>query len=141
MDTYTLQNDIKTFGLRVKTFPAGVSEAFDELVKLFPAGEPRSYFGVGEFGKDGSILYYALAEEKFDGEGKKYAYPVKIIDKGNYLVEAVHDWTTKTDCIKDVFAGMMTDKRMAKGKPCVEWYKTMEEMWCMVPMVSEPSSY
>ncbi len=134
MDKYKLQNDVKTFGMRVKTFPKGIGEAFDELVKLFPPNEPRSYYGLGEFGKDGSVLYYALAEEKSGSEPKKYGYPEKIIPKGEYLTETVRNWQSKTDSIKDVFAEMMKDPRVAKGKPCVEWYKTMDEMLCMVPI-------
>jgi hypothetical protein len=132
MDKYKLQNDVKTFGFRVKTFPMGIGEAFDQLVKLFPSDEQRSYYGVGEFGKDGSVLYYALAEERFAGEAEKYGYPVKVIEKGEYLTETIKDWTSKTNCIKDVFAEMMKDNRIGKDKPCVEWYKTMEEMLCMV---------
>ncbi|MBS1597007.1 MAG: hypothetical protein JST75_02195 [Bacteroidetes bacterium] len=139
MDTYKLQDDVKTFGFRVKNFPNGIGEAFESLLKLFPKDESRSYYGVGEFGNDGSILYYALAEEKFDGEGKKYGYPVKLVEKGEYLVVVVKNWTNKTDCIKDVFAEIMIDKRVAAGKPCVEWYKTMDEMWCMVPCDSSKS--
>ena len=132
--TYKLQNDVKTFGFRVETFPNGIGEAFHQLVKLFPAGERRSFYGLVESGKNGNISYYALAEEKFDGEAKRYNYPVKVIEKGNYLAVPVKDWRSKTDSIKDIFAEMMEDDRVAKGKPCVEWYKSEDEMLCMVPI-------
>lgn len=132
MDTYKLQKDVKAFGFQVKSFPDGIGEAFDTLLKLFPPGETRSYYGYSEFAKDGSILYYALAEEKSEGEGKKLGYPVKTIEKGEYLAVTVKDWQKKTDKIKDVFDNMMKDKRAAKGKPCIEWYKTMDEMLCML---------
>ena len=134
MKEYRLQNDVKTFGFRVKTFPEGIGEAFDQLVKLFPANEQRSYYGLAESGKDGGMLYYALAEEKFEGEAKKYGYPARIIEKGDYLTVTVKDWQSKTGDIKHIFMEMMEDDRVAKDKPCVEWYKTMDEMWCMVPM-------
>jgi len=134
MDTYKLQKDVKAFGFQVKSFPDGIGEAFDTLLKLFPAEEQRSYYGYSEFGNDGSILYYALAEEKSEGEAKKYGYPLKTIEKGTYLAVTIKDWQKKTDKIKDVFNDMMKDKRAAKGKPCIEWYKTMDEMLCMVPV-------
>jgi len=135
MDTYTLQQDVKTFGFEVKSFPDGIGAAFETLVKLFPQDEKRSYYGLVE-GQDGKMKYYALAEEKSDAEPKKFDYPEKVIHKGNYLVEKVDDWQNKTDSIKNVFDKMFKDPRAAIGKPCIEWYKTMNEMWCMVPSKS-----
>ena len=133
MDTYTLQNDVKTFGFQVNTFPEGVGDAFDKLVKLFPDGEKRSYYGISESAPGGGFRYYAVAEEKVDGEGKKFGYPEITIEKGKYLATILKDWRNNIACIKDIFNDMFHDNRVAKGKPCIEWYKTMDEMLCMVP--------
>ena len=70
MEKFNLQNDVKVFGIQVKTFPNGVGEAFESLIKMFPGGDQRSYYGIAEF-KNGSMQYYATAEEAFPGEGKK----------------------------------------------------------------------
>ena len=35
MEKIILDNDINVFGTQVKTFPMGIGEAFDKLVKMF----------------------------------------------------------------------------------------------------------
>jgi predicted transcriptional regulator YdeE len=133
METLIFETDLKVFGIEVKTFPAGIDEAFKELIKQTgdDAGE-RNYYGVSSMKNDGKMIYKAVAEEKYEGESKKYNYPESAIEKGEYLFETVKDWRNKTHCIKDVFEEMMKDKRVNLMKPCVEWYKNEDEMLCMV---------
>lgn len=47
MKKYNLINDVKVFGLQVKTSPAGIGETFDELIKKTGdfAGS-RAYYGI-----------------------------------------------------------------------------------------------
>jgi hypothetical protein len=132
MEICDLQQDIKAFGFHVKTFPMGIGETFDALMKILPPSEKRSFYGVSWFTDNGAIMYYALANEIFDGEAEKYGDHTRIIPKGKYLTIRVKDWRKKTDTIKDVFGEMMNDERSDKNKPCVEWYKTEEEMLCMM---------
>ena len=74
MEKYNLSNDITVFGIQVKTFPSGIGEAFDELIKKTgDRAGARAYYGISEF-KDGKMIYYAVAEEKVKGEAKKYGY-------------------------------------------------------------------
>ena len=133
MEKFNLQNDVKVFGIQVKTFPNGVGEAFESLIKMLPGGDQRSYYGIAEF-KNGSMHYYATAEETFPGEGKKYNCDNLAIEKGEYLAEALHGWRTKSDCIKNVFHEIMQDERADHTKPAVEWYKNDDDMLCMVKM-------
>lgn len=133
MQKTTLNNDVRVFGKEVKTFPAGVNDAFAELIKKTgdAAGE-RNYYGVSNMNGSGKMIYKALAEEKYEGEAEKYNYETSSIEKGEYLYEVLKDWRNKIDCIKDVFQKMMQDDRIDKTKPAVEWYKNDDEMWCMV---------
>ena len=71
MEKYKLHNDVKVFGTQVRRLPPGIKEAFDSLIKILPDGLNRSYYGIGEFDKAGSILYYTSAQETFDGEAEK----------------------------------------------------------------------
>jgi hypothetical protein len=132
MEKYNLKKELKVFGLQVKTFPLGIKEAFGNLMKLLPDGSNRPYYGVSYMKEDGSIIYNAAAEEKYEGEAEKYNLERYIIEGGEYLTETINDWQAKTDSIKDVFHEMMQDNRVDKKKPVVEWYKTDEEMMCMV---------
>jgi hypothetical protein len=136
MQKLTFENDVKVFGIEVKSFPAGISEAFNELINATGdcAGE-RNYYGVSSMNNDGKIIYKAVAEEKFDGEAAKFNYDTSSIEKGEYLYEVLKQWRDKTACIKDFFHLMMQDENVDKMKPCVEWYKNDEEMLCMLKVI------
>ncbi len=134
MEKYNLINDVKVFGFKVNSFPAGIGVAFDELIKKTgdPAGA-RAYYGISEF-KEGKMIYYATAEEKTEGEAEKYNYEKLKIEKGEYLTSTLFDWRKKTECIKDVFYEIIQDNRVNKSKPAIEWYKNDNEMICLVKM-------
>lgn len=134
MEKYNFNNDVKVFGLQVKTFPSGIGEAFDELIKKTgDCAGARDYYGISEF-KDGKWIYYAVAEEKFTGEAQIYNYEELKIEKGEYLTNTVFEWRRKTECIKDVFSEIIQDARVNKTKPAIEWYKNDNEMMCLVKM-------
>src|SRR5215831_14915931 len=110
MEKLILDTDVKVFGIEVKTFPAGVDEAFKELIKKTgdQAGE-RNYYGVSSMNNDGKMIYKAVAGEKFEGEAEKYNYPQSEIEKGEYFFTALKDWRSQTSCIKDIFNDMIKD--------------------------------
>jgi len=130
----SLLADIKVFGFLVSIFPAGIGDAFDILIQKTGDGAgTRNYYGLSDF-KNGKMLYYVLAEEKHHGEAEKNNFKKLIIEKGNYLTITVKDWRKKTDCIKDVFSEIIQDQRVNKTKPAIEWYKSEDEMMCLVQM-------
>jgi len=135
METYSLEKEIKVFGIHVKTFPLGIADAFDELMELFDSTEhTRYYYGLSTCESNGTIRYYATAEERFAGEAPKGKYETFTIEQGDYLMETVKDWLQKTECIKDVFAELLKDDRIDRSSPCIEWYKNDEEMCCLVKL-------
>ncbi len=136
MNVYHLHDDIKVFGFVVTTFPAGIGEAFNELIEKTGDGAgARNYYGLSEC-IDGKIIYYALVEEKFPAEAEKYSYQKLTIEKGEYVSSVISKWREKTECIKDVFHEIMQDPRVNKAKPAIEWYKDDHEMMCMVKMMA-----
>ena len=46
MKKIELKNDIPVFGFEVKSFPVGIGDAFDKLVKKLPEGFGRDYYGI-----------------------------------------------------------------------------------------------
>jgi predicted transcriptional regulator YdeE len=132
MKIYNLPNVLKVFGFRVNSFPEGIAEAFESLIKMVPDGFERPYYGIGYMDKDGQIIYKAAALEKYEAEAEKYKCERYTIEKGEYLTVTVHDWHKKTSSIKNVFHEIMLDSRVDKTKPCVEWYKNDDEMICMI---------
>jgi len=134
MKEFNFAIDIEVFGFSVNTFPAGIEDAFKILIQKTGDGvDARNYYGLSDF-ENGKMVYYALAEEKYPGEAEKYNYERLIIEKGNYLTITITDWQKKTDCIKDVFAEIIQDPRANKTKPAIEWYKSEDEMTCLVRM-------
>ena len=131
MEIFNLANDVKLFGIEVKTFPSGIGEAFETLAKKISDGYDRSYYGISQIINE-AIIYKAAAEEKYEDEAEKYHCERFIIEKGEYLMVAINDWRKKTDCIKDIFHEMMQDNRFDNTKPCIEWYKDDNEMLCMI---------
>jgi hypothetical protein len=134
MEKYNMKNDLKVFGVHVKNFPKGIGLAFDSLLEMIPGGFDRSYYGISSMSETGTVVYKAVAEEKFDGEAQKYNCEQDVISKGEYLTVSLKDWRKKTDSIKDIFHEMMKDDRVDKTKPCIEWYKDDNEMMCMLKM-------
>jgi len=130
MKIYQQQEDMTVFGVHVKTFPNGIKEAFDILMSTF--GNNRPYYGISWLDENDLVEYYAMLPEAFKGEVNKYHYEKLIIIKGEYHTETIYNWLGKLDSIKDVFHGLMPDNRPDKNHPCVEWYKSDDEMLCMV---------
>jgi predicted transcriptional regulator YdeE len=133
MEKLTINSNIKVFGINVKTFPAGIGAAFDELIsKTGDAAGTRNYYGISYLNNNGEVIYKAVAAEKIEGEAEKYGYADSEIEKGEYLCKTLKNWQTQTDCIKDLFHEMMEDKNADRTKPCIEWYKSDDEMLCLV---------
>lgn len=130
MEIYHQQEDITVFGVHVKTFPNGIKEAFDLLVTEF--GKDRSYYGISWMEENDEVIYYAMVPEAFKGEANKYHYEKLLISKGDYRTETIFNWLDKVDSIKDVFSRLMPNGRPDKNRPCVEWYKSDDEMLCMI---------
>ena len=139
MNDYKIQSNINVMGAEVKTFPMGIGEAFENLVKKVPGGFSRNYYGIGEC-KDGKIIYIAGAEEISPGEAKQLGLDHFEIEKGNYISEEVLDWRTKTDCIKDVFEKMYKDERADRSAPSIEIYLDDKKMLCLVKASSSTGS-
>ena len=134
METYTFENDVAVIGSKVSIFPMGISEAFGSLMAMLPHGKERRWCGISYLDGEGNIQYYTAAEELTGEEAQAYNLDKFTIEKGEYLKEKIVDWRSHTGCMKDVFHDMMKDGRIDKTKPCVEWYKDDNEMFCMIKM-------
>lgn len=131
MQIIAVETDRGVFGVQVKTFPDKIGDAFDSLMNKIPEGNQRSYYGISWMEGD-IIIYYAAAEQKSEGEALRYGAKEFTIRKGNYLVEKITDWMPKVGSIKGVFETLMKDPRIDTTSPAVEWYKSDQEMWCMM---------
>lgn len=135
MEKLNLLDDKVVFGVQVKTIPVGIGLVFDQLTNEIPDGRNRPYYGISWM-QDDQVIYYAMAGEKYAGEAIQYNYTIMEIEKGWYWVVPVKDWQSKTSELKDIFYEMMQSKETNNRKPCIEWYKSHDEMLCMMKAVS-----
>lgn len=129
MELHKEKEDFVVMGIQVRTFPKGIKEAFETLMQTLGA---RDYYGISWMDENDNIIYYAAGKELFTGESRQYKFEKLKIDKGNYQTEAIHNWQSKTDCIKDVFQKLMGDKKPDSNNPCIEWYHSPDDMLCMI---------
>jgi hypothetical protein len=139
MELYKLKQDIKVFYVEAKSFPKGISDAFDSLNKVTSL-EGRHIFGISKPGPDGVIRYRAAASENFEGEGTQLGCPTFTIQKGVYLGETLADWQENEMMIMSIFNRLVADKRLDGSAHCIEWYKGSEELLCMVLMQADKVS-
>ena len=135
MENFKLENNVTVFGFKVDTFPNNIGEAFNTLMQSVQKDKERAYYGISYFEGD-KIIYKAFAEEKSEGEANRYNYETYTIEKGDYFAIALKNWRSNTGSIKNIFNEMMQDERTDKSKPCIEWYKTEDEMLCMMKAIN-----
>lgn len=129
MELYIQTEDFTVMGIQVTTFPNGIKETFETLMQTLGA---RDYYGISWMDEHYKIIYYAMAKELFPGESRQYKFEKLKIEKGNYQTETLHNWKSKTDCIKDIFQKLMGDSKPDQNHPCIEWYYSEEDMLCMI---------
>lgn len=131
MEIYHIPHNIKVFGNVVEGFPAGVGEAFHNLIQKIPAGNERVYYGISWcIGND--ITYIAAAEQKSEDEPATYNCDSYTIEKGDYICIGVDDWQSKVSCIKDYFSEIMKDEKANNKSPAIEIYKNDKQLLCLV---------
>lgn len=135
MEKYNLQEDVKVYCTTAKSFPHGIQEAFITLEKLL-SKEGRTFYGVSYKSTEGFLIYKAAVSESFEGEAEKYGFESLTIRKGEYLIETIIDWRKKIETIGMTFKTLLADPRLDRTSPCVEWYKSDNEVMCMVKLNS-----
>lgn len=131
MELINIKNDLHLFGIEVTTFPIGIKEAFDKIIAMVPDGMQRSHYGLS-YMKGDKVIYHAACAEKYEGEPEKLNCGKYTIEKGDYIAITITDWMKKIESIGEAFHKMMQDNRIDLTKPCLEWYKSDEEMACMM---------
>jgi hypothetical protein len=136
MQKYLLKQDLRLFYTRATSFPAGIKEAFTTLEKKLPSLMGRVFYGISHM-ENGVIVYKAAVLETEKGEGEKYGCETLTLKKGEYITETLMKWKEKTELIAGIFQKLLSDPRLDTSSACVEWYKSDEELMCMVRIIQE----
>jgi len=132
METFELKEDIKIICKTVTTFPNYIKEAFDALQESLPNYEKRNWYGISRLTENGEIIYKVAATELEDGEAEEFGYENYTIKKGAYISETVLDWMKRTQIIGETLMTLLEDPRIDQEGYCIEWYKSDDEVLCMI---------
>ena len=132
MEKFEFEEDIEIICNTVTTFPNYIKEAFDSLQESLPNFENRNWYGISWQNEKGEIIYKAAATELEAGEAVRFGYENFTIKKGTYIAETIMDWMKQTHVISEPFMKLLEDPRIDKEGYCLEWYKSDDEVVCMV---------
>ncbi|WP_143309031.1 hypothetical protein [Chitinophaga vietnamensis] len=131
METYTLEQPVAVCCLTVATYPAGVAEAFDALELRLQGFEGRSLFGL-LFREDNGPLFKVAVSALYDGEAEAYGCESYTIAGGKYITATITAWMCHLEKIDEAFDVLEEDPRIDSAAPLLSWYRSGEEMICMV---------
>ncbi len=131
METIALREDIRVLCNPASSFPEGVLKAHQDLHELVPFSPDRKYFGLSR-PEDGSIRYWAGAEEIIAGESDRFDCEVIVLKKGRYLCLTIEKFMNDISIIKNAFDTLLSQPELDKEGYCVEWYFNETDVHCMV---------
>jgi hypothetical protein len=132
MEKVEINEDIKLMCVPAKSFPDGIMEAFQTLGSLHPSMKERAMYGISHADKNGEIIYKAATPESFKGETEEFGCEMYIVRKGEYMSETIHDYMSKLPEIGETFHKLLQHPQLDRNGACVEWYKSRNEVLCMV---------
>ncbi|MDB5012075.1 MAG: putative transcription activator [Daejeonella sp.] len=132
MDNYILKGDLTLFYLDVETFPEGIREAFDKLDTMVINKEGRYAYGISYKDDQGKIRYKAAVTQLYESENEKYGCKSLTLKAGNYITITILDWMKRLELIGQTFMQLCENPDFDTSSPCVEWYKSGQELQCMV---------
>ena len=131
MEEMTLENDIKVFYIKAKSFPDGITEAHKKLRELVPFSAGRTYFGISR-PENGTIVYKAATEEINKGEAEKLKCDTLDIKSGKYICLTINDFMKDIQGIDRSFKKLLSHSDLDPDGYCIEWYFNDKDVKCMI---------
>jgi len=142
MDSFTFQEDVKTYCITASSFPEGIEEAHQRLHRLLPLNKRRNFYGVSWPAHDGAIIYKAAAEI-LDSDSDHLLPELEIftIKNGPYNSLYISNYRDNLSSIKQAFDLLLQQHEVDPKGYCLEWYINENDVKCMVPLGPEYQSY
>ena len=135
MEIYKLDSPIIIITEKASDFGKGIGEAFVRLAeKLDNKGQKRDSYGIVLKEEDG-MNYYAAYTELYKGEAIEKSLPSFTISSGNYFSIQVREWNKNILHIGPTFDQILKSGKVDTSSPCIEFYKTEEELICIVKAI------
>lgn len=113
-------------------FGKGIAESFVRLAdKLNTPGQRRECYGIITK-ENGNLEYYAAFTELYEKEAEDKKLPKRILESGKYVSIVIHEWNKNLLHIGPTFDQILKSGLADANKPCIEFYKSEQELVCMV---------
>lgn len=132
----TQAKDVRVYFVKAKQGIRSAKEAFDELESHLSSLKGRKFYGL-IYGKPPEDEYYACVAVEPEDELKPLPLEKMTVPGGLYAQERIMDWAKNIPKFKEVFGRLRNQYEMDSSKPCVEFYRSMQEVLCRVPIVKE----
>ena len=132
MDTINLENDIIVLCVTAKSFPEGISAAYETLHDLLPTSEGRNFYGISCPNEQDVIVYKAAVEQLYAGEAEKLKCETFVIRKGDYIGYTIRNFHEDIGSIGKAFHELLADSRIDPEGCCVEVYLNETDVQCMI---------
>lgn len=136
MENINIDQNIKVFCIQAKSFPEGVLEAFQKMHSLIEFPPQRRNFGISR-PENGKIVYRVASEELTKGDLEKHNLTAFVIPKGAYIGIEIKNFRNDLSAIKKAFDKLLTHPDIDKNGYCIENYKGIDDVFCMVRLESE----
>lgn len=130
MELHQLSEALTLVGLHVADFPEGIKPAFDRLVTQF--GFHGHYYGISWMDDREQVQYYAMLPLPMATQPGELVLESLVIPSGTYRTETMLNWMSQTHLVKDVFSKLLSGACPDRNNPCIEWYKSDDELVCLV---------
>lgn len=132
VEIFKLPDEYRLLCKKVNSFPDGVGQAFDEMYKQLPSPDKRNYFGISWMDEHGQVIYQVAAEKRQEDAFTNAEFEESVLPRADYLMVRIMNWYDHLSDIKEVFGRLIADPRTDKSFPCVEWYRSDDELLCMM---------
>jgi predicted transcriptional regulator YdeE len=132
MEAYHMEFPILVIIEKADDFGKGIGEAFVRLAeKLDNNGQKRDCYGI-VLKEDEGMNYYAAFTELYEGEAIEKEMSTYTISLGDYRSIRVDEWNKNILHIGPTFDQILKSGKVDTSSPCIEFYKTEQELICMV---------
>ena len=137
MEVHIMDSPVLVIIEKAEDFGKGIGEAFVRLAeKLENKGQKRDCYGI-VLKEDDGMNYYAAYTELYDGEAIEKSLPTYTVTSGDYYAISIDEWNKNILHIGPTFDQILKSGKVDTSSPCIEFYKTEQELICMVKAIQD----
>jgi predicted transcriptional regulator YdeE len=132
IQTHHFTENLTIYCKKAESFPMGVKAAFKFMHSLVDFDPRRMQLGLSRLLPDGGMDYWAGSQELHEGEFQKHNLETITLPAGEYRYVVVKQYMEQISAIGEAFQYLMDNLDHDTEPMGVEWYVSMEEVWCML---------